>query len=71
MIDIGYTAQERAGFWLDPNGTVGGVEYVNVIDADWNPVEYDVPREQAERDYPEARYGRLPGTDYGPMDGWE
>jgi hypothetical protein len=36
---------------LVPEGTVDGVEYVTVLDAGGNPIEYNVRRAQAEKDY--------------------
>jgi hypothetical protein len=32
-----------------------GLGYVTVLDQDYNPLEYSIPREQAERDYPGHR----------------
>lgn len=33
------------------DGTVDGIEYVTVLDEGDNPIEYSIPRWQAERDY--------------------
>lgn len=44
--------------WLDPCGVVDGIEYVNVVDAEWNPIEYEIPLTNAQRDYRQASYGR-------------
>jgi hypothetical protein len=36
-------------------GTADGVQYVTVFDSGHNPIEYEIPRDQAERDYPHNR----------------
>ena len=36
-------------------GTIDGISYVTVLDGGYNPIEYEIPREQAERDYPAHR----------------
>jgi hypothetical protein len=40
-------------FKFVPEGAIGGIQYVTVLDEGGNPMVYNIPREEAEMDYPD------------------